>query len=177
MSDWLNIEYRCARWLWLERGCVVVLRERTPCYMAGQPDVFGITAARFTIEIEIKRSYSDFRADFAKTHRRNRHLYLDRQPKQFYYCIPKSLKDRIEPEVPDWAGLMTISLDNFYPQVSRVSPINSESKRLSVKQCCKLLRVTTNYAMGLESSLDSIVSQFRYGHSPYIPEGVIDYTI
>lgn len=50
-----------------------------------------MTRSGYVTEIEIKRSYDDFLADFKKKHTHN-----DERVSYFYYCIPECLKERVE---------------------------------------------------------------------------------
>jgi hypothetical protein len=162
----MNLELLAMRWLWLEKNCHYVLRERSPRYSMGEPDILGVTASRYLIEIEIKRSMSDFRADAKKWCRLNRDGNLKRIPKQIYYLVTLDMIDRCKQELPAWAGLMRPAAGTC--QVIENAPINSESERLTVKECVKMTRLITNYAMGCEQKLDSLFCRYREGHVPYI---------
>jgi len=122
----MNLEMSAMRWLWLEKNCHIVLEERSPKHMMGEPDVIGVTAGRYLIEIEVKRSASDFYADAKKHHRANREFYLKHQPRQFYYLMPKELAQKLQDKIPDWAGLMQSPFDPLI-EVLKVAPVNLES--------------------------------------------------
>lgn len=134
------------RWLWLEKKCQVVIEERSPRYGIGQPDVLGVTTGRHLIEIEIKRSASDFSNDAKKPHRANREMLPNRHPKQFYYLMPKELAQKLKDKIPAWAGLMQ---SPWYPliEVVKIAPTNESAKRLTVKECIRLTRQMTNHMM------------------------------
>jgi len=154
------LELAAMRWLWLEKKCLVVLEERTPSYMMGQPDVLGITSGRYMIEVEIKRSVSDFRADAKKSHRVNRKFYISQQPRQFYYLMEKCLAEKLEQEIPDWAGLM--ACDSIYnATVIKQAPVNKDSKKLDVKQCARLARQMTSHVMGYALANHSIKDNYK----------------
>jgi hypothetical protein len=155
----LNLEMSAMRWLWLEKNCHIVLEERSPKYNMGEPDVIGVTAGRYLIEIEIKRSASDFYADFNKRHRANREMYIKQQPRQFYYLMPKDLAEKLIDKIPDWAGLM-MSPHDSHIEVLKVSPVNHQSTKLDSKQCVKLARCMTNHMMGYVLRLNSNQAQF-----------------
>jgi hypothetical protein len=53
-------------------------------------DMLVLSKAGYLTEIEIKRSWSDFLADFKKAHSHGGNGII----KYFYYCIPKSLLER-----------------------------------------------------------------------------------
>lgn len=168
MSD-VNLELLALRWLKWERRCMIVLRERSPREtICGRPDVLGITRARFMIEIEIKRSMADFRADGKKDARRRREqnglepLF----PRQFYYFTPRKLAETIGPMIPPWAGLMTVS-EYDGPLVLRVAPSNHASKRLTIKECVQLAYLQSNYIVSLEEAREAQRNTFRQGHQPW----------
>jgi hypothetical protein len=163
----LNLELMAMRWLWIEKKCPYIVRERTPRYGIGQPDVIGVTASRFITEIEIKRSVSDFRADAKKHCRRNRDLYPQLIPKQFYYLAPADVADKILPQIPDWAGLMKPSENCWDAVVVKNAPVNKASQRLSIKECIKLARNMVNHMMSLEDARQQLVFRFIDGHNPY----------
>jgi len=145
-SERMNLEMAAMRWLWLEKGCHIVLEQRSPRYMIGSPDVLGITSGRYMTEIEIKRSASDFAADAKKYSKMNRKFYIQNHPRQFYYLMPEALALKLRDRVPDWAGLMACP---FYPQIQilKVAPVNEASQKLTAKECVKLARAMTNHMM------------------------------
>ena len=53
-------------------------------------DVVIVSKSKYLTEIEIKRSFSDFLADFKKKH----HHDDDCRIKNFYYCLPESIVDK-----------------------------------------------------------------------------------
>jgi hypothetical protein len=85
-------------------------------------DVLGITKAGYLVEFEIKRSRSDFRADFKKKHKheclkegkgvkrgrgRNKGRIWFKTTNRFYYICEDGLIKKSE--VPKYAGLMYIT--------------------------------------------------------------------
>ena len=154
---------------------MLVLCERSPRQgWCGQPDVFGVTAARYTMEIEIKRSLSDFRADATKPSRNpilRDGFRLQRLPKHFWYLVPPELADRVEPLVPDWAGLMRGPRGHEAQTVWIIkrSPANSESRRLTVKECCRLVLLVNNHALSSEAKALNLANSFRGGWQPWHP--------
>ena len=55
-----------------------------------EADMVVMTKSGYLTEIEIKRSWEDFKADFKKDH----HHHDDRVDK-LYYCVPLSIKERV----------------------------------------------------------------------------------
>jgi len=135
------------RWLWLDKGCHIVLEERSPRWAIGQPDVIGVTKSRHLIEIEIKRSASDFVADSKKPHRVNREFNIQQHVRQFYYLMPEDLAVKLKDKIPKWAGLMACP---FHPQINilKIAPVNNESRKLNAKECVRLARQMTSHMLG-----------------------------
>jgi hypothetical protein len=162
----MNLELMAMRWLWLEKKCNYVLTERTPRYGIGQPDVLGVTKPRYLIEIEIKRSYSDFLADSKKRHRQ--HLVikdnwvLKHSPKQIYYLMPAELAERCEHLIPSWAGLMRPSPNTITLEVVKMAPVNSQSDRLTIRECIWLARAMCNNMMSVELKLQNHMNNFKH---------------
>lgn len=156
----MSLTLQAALWLRAEKNCPLVITERTPRYGHGQPDVLGITDHRYLLEIEIKQTVSDFRANANKHHMRNRaalgEQILHRFPKQYWFMVPPKLVDKVLPEVPDWAGLLTLregeQYNGWHTNVKAVksAAVNHKSAKLSVKECIKLMRALGNELFSLK---------------------------
>lgn len=75
-----------------------------------ESDFFCQSSSGYLIEVEVKISVSDFKADFKK----EKHKYLSGQdnskkfiPNKFYYAVSEEIASKIE--VPKYAGLIVIS--------------------------------------------------------------------
>lgn len=55
-----------------------------------EADLVIITKSGYLTEVEIKRSWEDFKADFKKGHEHN-----DPRVYHFHFCVPESIKDRV----------------------------------------------------------------------------------
>lgn len=55
-----------------------------------EADMVVMTKSGYLTEIEIKRSWEDFKADFKKPHEHD-----DERVYKFYYCVPSSIKDKV----------------------------------------------------------------------------------
>lgn len=164
----MNLELMAMRWLWLEKNCAYLLEERSPRYMIGQPDVLGVTKQRFLVEVEIKRSASDFAADARKTHRANREFHLKSQPKYFYYLMEQRLAEKMLPKIPEWAGLLSGEMEGKYKpfiNVLKKAPINKESRRLSIKECVAMTRLMVNHMMSYVESVHTQREIYRNNDS------------
>jgi hypothetical protein len=77
-----------------------------------ESDFFCISSSGYAIEVEVKISKSDFKADFKKHNKHHvikdghdQYTDISRfRPNRFYYCCPDGLIDKNE--VPDYAGLL-----------------------------------------------------------------------
>lgn len=115
-------ENRAQRTLyWRHRsGSRLILPNYTP-HRWYECDLFVVLASGFTIEYEIKRTVSDFRADRRKTRKHQRLRDRDRNdflPTRFFYVVPEGLID--DRDVPDYAGLMHL------PRMSDDRPVWNE---------------------------------------------------
>lgn len=166
----MSLELMALRWLLYEKRCEIALRERSPRqWQCGEPDVMGITKSRHMIEVEVKRSVSDFKRDFTKRSREDkyREFWRFKLPRNFYYLVPAHLVFKIEPMVPKWAGLLR-GPTSEEPQglfVVKKAPVNTDSERLTVKECCRLVRMMANWAMTEAQGHFNAYRNFRDGHS------------
>ena len=163
----INLELKAMHWLKHERGCVIVLCERSPReWLCGRPDVLGVMPSRYAYEVEIKRTLSDFRADQDKRSRRLRGQHPEKFPKEFYYLVPEGLP--VLAELPDWAGLLVAdSLGYFYPTVIKPAPINRLSERYSLKECAKLVSLQSNQIVATEAKCESLRAVRDESYTPY----------
>lgn len=56
-----------------------------------EADFIAMSKSGYITEVEIKRSFSDFKADFKK-----RHLHDDQLVYYFYYCIPEKILNKVK---------------------------------------------------------------------------------
>ncbi len=141
------------------RQCPVVAVEYWAREDGGvQPDVLVLDKANRPIEIEVKVSVSDFRAD-AKKHIWRLRDSGHRWPWQFWYAVPVEIEDKVKPLLRDGCGLLRVSDSGCYamqPQravsVSVTAPKHKEHeqvdehrmKRIIAAQSatvCRLLRL------------------------------------
>ncbi len=55
-----------------------------------EADLVIMNKSGYLTEVEIKRSWEDFKADFKKDHQHD-----DERVYKFYYCVPSSIKDKV----------------------------------------------------------------------------------
>lgn len=95
----------CAAWLRYTKQCPIVTFERGMNY-SDRPDVLAVTDDRRLIEIEIKVSFSDFKADAKKDKWRRQKSGYTIVPAYFYYCVTEEIAPKVLPLLPDGAGLI-----------------------------------------------------------------------
>jgi hypothetical protein len=111
-----------------------------------ESDFFCMSSSGYTIEVEVKISKSDFKADFKK---RLKHKYLasatkglvavnmgsmqnlsmvefkiPNTPNKFYYCCPEGLISK--DDIPEYAGLLYLKdekvNENYYSSIVEIKP-------------------------------------------------------
>lgn len=97
-------------------------------------DVFLIKRTGIAVEVEIKRSVADLKADFKK-----RHQHIDKQHRitEFYYAIPFELLDKCIGIIPEEAGIITCRTYLNYKKIESVSA-HIERKSTRIKGARKL---------------------------------------
>lgn len=144
------LEASALEWLRYDRRCLLVCTERTPMADPCRPDVLGVLPNRRLIEIEIKRSMADFRANGDKRGMQHRPFW----PSQFYFLVPREMVEKVRGEMAaailhesySRAGLLTL-IDGSrgftgLPQVVVITraQINKTAVRLSVHQIARMVR-------------------------------------
>lgn len=144
-------------WLRYVRHCKLVVMERGMIYRS-RPDLFGITPQRYGIEIEIKRTTSDFKANERKSV-----LCPDGNLapwiRQFYFLVPPKLVPDVSAMVPSYSGLITLSdLRNGFTHINlatvvKRAPCNLEAERISVQDMIHMVQHQTSTMSRLLSRL------------------------
>jgi hypothetical protein len=116
-------------------------------------DVLVCSKSGYLTEIEIKRSWTDFLADFKKSHG-HRSDYI----KYFYFCIPLSIFDKVseyletktkeEESIKD-IGILTYD-EEKYIQVKKSARQYYNPKKLFIEQQLELARLGTMRAVTMK---------------------------
>jgi len=159
----IELEYMAMHWLRYEKRCSVVITGRSPRCDHGLPDVLGITQNRYLLEIEIKRSLSDFRANGRKPFIAERDAMFklegevsnEKWPRNFWYLVPHELADKIKPLLPPWAGLLRGPTEGEVQSVWSVvtAPQNKASKPLDQQEFERLAHCMSNQIWSLTDSV------------------------
>lgn len=136
--------------------------------VCGEADILVVRPSLWGIEIEVKTSLSDFKADFKKAERTTYSGYrypgkhdqiVNGKPiyvrsgggyyhptdrachncRYFYFAIPEELLEKVLPLLPPYAGLITVS-ERGWPQIVRKAPINKKAEKYTHQQMAKLYR-------------------------------------
>lgn len=141
MSELTTRELTSAALFWLltEKRCSLVTVERG--FHWGNPDALGVLPDRRLVEIEVKRTMSDFRANNKKTHLQGFKSGTTSPglPSIYYFLVPPQLVEKVLPELPDYAGLLGCSLSTW-PNGARVLNVIKQAPRmqrhrLTIQQC------------------------------------------
>jgi len=108
-------------------------------------DMFILRKSGYAIEVEIKISKANLKADFKKGHD-HKSKYI----REFYYAFPKQFYEEFLPLIPEHAGIITC--EKFCPkdyapyivtQVRRKAKINTGALKLSDKDRIKISHLGT----------------------------------
>ena len=115
-------------------------------------DMLVCSKAGYLSEIEIKRSYADFLADFKK-----RHDHTNPLIKYFYYAVPESIYDKVEKKLSEEnrrCGIVTYREDGWIT-VKRKCPTLSYTK-LFLEQKLELARLGCLRVIGLKQKITEL---------------------
>ncbi len=134
-------------WLRYERRCYIVTWERGPWDNLGhRPDVMGVPVSREIVEIEIKRTFQDFKHDAEKNIWKRRDLFKQAWPAFFYYFVLPELQEKCLPMIRDGCGLLTYNPGKLthagLPEIVCVKRAtrSRDAKRLTVRQMTEMVR-------------------------------------
>lgn len=118
-------------------------------------DVLVCTKSGYLTEIEIKRSWSDFIADFKKKHKHEDKGLI----KHFYYCIPYALKDKVKEFL--WkqncgAGIVTYAEDLFI-SIERIGETRRCNK-LTTEQMLEIARLGAMRVIQLKEKINKLTN-------------------
>jgi len=116
-------------------------------------DLLIVRKSGYGIEVEIKVSKSDLKADAKKGH--NHHDRLDRLS-ELYFAIPDYMKDCVE-YIPERAGIILVSkFDTYYGlSILRSPQINKNRRKFTDKEMLKIAHLGTMRIWNLKRTLNS----------------------
>ena len=120
-------------------------------------DLFVMRKSGLAIEVEIKRSISDLRADFKK-----KHNHESSRISKLYYAIPDKLLEKSIPLIPNNAGIIICyRLNNNERNIARAlihreAKIRKGSRKLTPKEQFKIARLGCMRILNLKNKIIKI---------------------
>lgn len=117
-------------------------------------DMLVLSKAGYLTEIEIKRSWRDFLADFKKTHS---HKDLGGgMVKCFFYCVPECIKDKCEQKIAELgvecSGVITYTED-LYIKVPSSFKLMKKYRKLTPEEQFTVARLGAVRVISLKNKL------------------------
>ncbi len=119
-------------------------------------DLFVMRKSGLAIEVEIKRSISDLKADFKKGHS---HIDKKNRITKFYYAIPEKLLEKSLPLIPKDSGIiLCYRINNNERNIARAriykeAKIRKGSRKLTVEEQFKIVRLGCMRILKLKSKI------------------------
>lgn len=103
-------------------------------------DFLAVRKTGYAVEVEIKRSVADMKAEDKKKHNHESNKIVE-----LYYCFPKDILEQCIPLVPDHAGILYVyKTSRWVVRVERSPLRNKDARKLTDKEINKILRYS-NY--------------------------------
>lgn len=130
----------------------------------GRPDVIGVTRDRFTIEIEVKQTISDFKANEKKRVIQWRKSGLvDSIPRQFYFLVPANIYEKVIEYLPQGSGLLWLPEGTNRTIVCAVgATIAKESRRVTNQE---LIRAVMHQSATLHRAVKALAAKLIEGNT------------
>ena len=121
-------------------------------------DLFIIKKSGYAIEVEIKRSVSDLKADFKKEHN-----HSDQRIKELYYAMPEDIYNKCVDLIPINAGIIVVMENGwgFYAKIKRKAKGQSNSRKLTTEEQLSIARLGTMRIWSLKSKIISLHSTHK----------------
>lgn len=117
-------------------------------------DLFVMRKSGLAIEVEIKRSISDLKADFKKSHN-----HESSRITKMYYAVPKELLKKSIPLIPKDAGIIICYHVNDNPRniarasIYRKAKIRKDSRKLTTGEQFKIARLGAMRILNLKNKI------------------------
>lgn len=121
-------------------------------------DLFIIKPSKFVVEVEIKRSKSDFLADFKKGHN---HVDKQKRISEFYYAFPIDIYEKCKDLVPENAGIIVCerfinyrNVEIVNARIKRKAKWIKDSRKLTEEEQLKVSKLGTMRIWRLKEKLN-----------------------
>lgn len=113
-------------------------------------DLLIIKKSGYAVEVEIKMSLNDVKADLKK-----KHFHDNEKIKELYFALPESIYDQAIEFIPEKAGIILIRQynDNVIARIKRNPIINKNSRKLTLEEQLKFARLGTMRIWNLKKKL------------------------
>lgn len=118
-------------------------------------DLLICTVRDYFIEVEIKVSKADLKADKKKNHH-----HFSTKIRRLYFALPKKMleKDGVEELIPSWAGIISVGESEVgnYTKIERKAKINPNAMPLTLTEKYEFARLGTLRIWDLKQRLQKI---------------------
>jgi len=116
-----------------------------------EADMVVLRQSGYAIEIEIKVSASDIKADLKKRHHHDSNLF-----RELWFAVPEKLE--AHPDIPHRAGIISIgwSYDRYHATRTRGASVNRNAKKWADRQISALTRLGCMRTWTLKAHLSEI---------------------
>lgn len=125
-------------------------------------DMLILSKAGYLTEIEIKRSWKDFKADFKKKHSHESNGLI----KKFYYCIPLSILDKVKDYLNDkdltFTDIITYDEDlniEFHKIECKNYIPNFNYRKLFLEEQLQVARFGAMRAIKLKEKINNLINK------------------
>jgi hypothetical protein len=133
-------------------------------FVSHECDIFLVKKSRYAVEVEIKRSYSDFMADFNKSHH---HKERNNKIAEFYYAFPSTIVDRCRDLVPEGVGIIVCerqkTTETIWASIERRPIKIKNSRKLTIEEVLKVASLGCMRIWNLKSKVVNLQNQIKNG--------------
>lgn len=148
-----RLEVAGIRFLLWQKRCVMATMERGYDNGLGKPDILGLTPRREIIEVEIKVSVSDLRANSKKAIQQYFVTFPERGPNYFYYLVPKTLGEKAVEIAEPHAGVLVLHHDEGFEWSVLRKPKRIHQRVIGLKRAAELMRNQSSTVLALTDKL------------------------
>ena len=147
----IEIEESLARFFDV-RKCIMVPNISWGFHFGHEMDLFVLKSSGYAVEVEIKISVSDFRADFKKGHH-----HESRFIREFFYAMPIEIYNMVKDEIPVHAGVITCERNKttgvVFSHLKKSAKANTKSIKLSTEDKLKIGRLAAMRIFSLKKKI------------------------
>lgn len=121
-------------------------------------DMLVLSKSGYLTEIEIKRSWYDFLADFKKRHKHDSEGII----KNFYYAVPYEISDKVETYINenniDCNGVVTYAEDLFV-QMKLIKKRENKYRKLTMEEQLQVARFGAMRCIKLKEKINALINE------------------